>query len=241
MDRFFDGKVVIITGGGRGIGAATAIQYAALGAKTFIVSRTDDELMMVQKQIKDNGGECEFMVADLKDVHAPQKIFEAAVAKYSKVDILVNNAAIILRKKLTEATLEDWQSTMDINVRALFFMCQQAFNHMKPKEGCSIVNISSLSGVRFVDKFPGFSIYCASKFAVTGLTEALAVEGRELGIRVNAVAPGAVNTKMLEDNAPELEAEAYPEDIANMIVDLSDSDKSRIITGSIVEIFSNAN
>nr|WP_246159124.1 SDR family oxidoreductase [Reyranella soli] len=103
----------------------------------------------------------------------------------------------------------------------------------------AIVNISSLGGVRRTEKFPGLAAYVASKFAVVGLTEAFAVESIKLGVRTNAIAPGAVNTEMLRQVAPHLRTSTEPEDIAKTVVMLCDDDLSRRINGSLVEIYSN--
>jgi 3-oxoacyl-[acyl-carrier protein] reductase len=130
---------------------------------------------------------------------------------------------------------------MRINVRGSFLCAKEAFKHMKVgKRGGSIVNISSLAGIRGTEKFPGLSSYTVSKFAVIGLTESIAVEGKPHGIRANCIAPGAVKTRMLKEAAPELKTTTKPEDIAKTVLYLCDDTWSGHLTGSLVEVFSNS-
>lgn len=110
-------------------------------------------------------------------------------------EVLVNNAAVLVKGPLAELTAEDWDLQVDSTLRAAFLCSREAFRRMRP--GGAIVNISSLSGVAGAEKFPGMAAYVAAKSGLAGLTEALAVEGRPLGIRVNAVSPGAIDTPML--------------------------------------------
>ncbi|NBX81882.1 SDR family NAD(P)-dependent oxidoreductase, partial [bacterium] len=127
-----------------------------------------------------------------------------------------------------------------INLTGTFLCAQEFFRCAKEKPGKrSIVNISSLAGIRGTEKFPGLSSYVASKFGVVGLTEALAVEGKALGVRVNCIAPGAVDTEMLRKAAPQLKADAMPADIAKIVVFLSDPEQSGVVSGSTVELFTN--
>jgi 3-oxoacyl-[acyl-carrier protein] reductase len=136
--------------------------------------------------------------------------------------------------------LDIWQQTLNVNVTGSMLCSRALFNHaQKAKKGGAIVNISSLGGIRSTQKFKGLLPYVTSKFAVVGLTEALAVEGKELGIRVNCVAPGAVDTDMLKKAAPFLKTSTYPEDVAKTILFLCDAEQSGKISGSTLEIHSN--
>lgn len=127
---------------------------------------------------------------------------------------------------------------MAINLRGAMLCAQQAFRLMR-EQGGSIVNVSSLGGVAGTEKFPGYAAYTVSKFALTGLTEALAAEGKSLKIRVNGVAPGAVDTTMLRQAAPHLRTQTTPADVAKVIAFLCDPSQSACMTGATLVIDSN--
>ena len=131
-----------------------------------------------------------------------------------------------------------WDHVLAVNLRGTFLCCRAAFQAMIPLDGGVIVNLSSLSGVRGVEKFPGLSAYNTSKFGVAGLSEILAVEGRPHNIRVIAVSPGAVDTEMLRAAAPHLKASMTPEELARIIAFLVGPD-ARPLSGTNLEIFSN--
>jgi NAD(P)-dependent dehydrogenase (short-subunit alcohol dehydrogenase family) len=153
------------------------------------------------------------------------------------VKFLVNNAATFHVTPVPQLSVEAFDEVMAVNVRGTFLCARELLRH--PVDGGAIVNISSLGGVRRTEKFPGLAAYVASKFAVVGLTEALAVESIKLGVRTNAIAPGAVNTEMLREVAPHLRTSTEPEDIANSVLTLCDGTLSRRINGSLLEIYSN--
>ena len=135
---------------------------------------------------------------------------------------------------------EAWERTCAINIRAPFLLSHEFMRRLKEADlPGSIVNLTSLGGVRSTDKFPGLSLYTTSKFAVGGMTEALAVEGRPMRVRVNAVAPGAVDTEMLRQAAPHLKTNTTPADVARVITYLCNAAESKALTGSIIEIHSN--
>ena len=134
--------------------------------------------------------------------------------------------------------MADWDQVLAVNLRGAVLCARQAFRLMR-EHGGAIVNVSSLGGVPGTEKFPGYAAYTVSKFALTGLTEALAAEGREHNIRVNAVAPGAVDTAMLRQAAPHLRTRTGPADVAKVIAFLCDSTESGCMTGATLAIHSN--
>jgi 3-oxoacyl-[acyl-carrier protein] reductase len=154
----------------------------------------------------------------------------------------VNNAAIGYAIEFLGTPIEQMQANWDqmqaVNIRAPLLLTQE-FMRRIGKAGGSVVNLGSLGGIRGTVKFPGLTPYVATKFAIAGLTEALAVEGRSIGVRVNAVAPGAVDTEMLRKAAPHLKTETHPEDVAKVIVYLCDAEESGPLTGTVLEIHSN--
>jgi NAD(P)-dependent dehydrogenase (short-subunit alcohol dehydrogenase family) len=238
-----NGKIAIVTGAGRGVGAATARLFAREGAKVVLASRSQADLDRVAAEIKAEvgAGYTLSIPTDVSDEGQVEALFQQTLAQFGPVDILVNNAAIIEVRDFIEMDLATWEQVMSVNVRGTFLCSREAFRQMSQNgQGGAIVNLSSLSGVRGPEKFKGFSAYIVSKYGVLGLTESLAVEGKPYNIRVNCISPGAVDTAMLKKAAPFLKTNTTPEDIARTILFLADSVQSGHINGANLEIFSNA-
>jgi NAD(P)-dependent dehydrogenase (short-subunit alcohol dehydrogenase family) len=238
----FKGRIAVVTGGGRGIGAAAAHALAGAGAKVALVARTRSELETVAREINERfgAGTAWFEAVDVGDETQVRSLFKKIRKDLGPVDILINNAGIFVKAELENHSAEDWDRVFAVNVRGAFLCSREAFAHFKEgKRGGSIVNLSSLAGVRGTEKFPGLSSYVASKFAVVGLTEALAVEGRPHGIRVNCVAPGAVDTEMMRKAVPHLKTKTNPGDVAGTLLYLCDPARSGPVSGALIEIFSN--
>lgn len=231
-------RVALITGGGRGIGAATAEALACKGARVIVASRTETELTTTVARIQSAGLDATSIILDVADEAAVDAAFAGIAAEFGRLDILVNNAAILSSGPFAEMAMADWDRLLAVNLRGAVLCARQAFRLMRERGG-SIVNVSSLGGVSGTEKFPGYTAYTVSKFALTGLTEALAAEGREHRIRVNAVAPGAVDTAMLRQAAPHLRTETGPADVAKVIAFLCDPTESGCVTGAILAINSN--
>ena len=238
----FEKKVAIITGGGRGIGAATAKLLASRGAKVVVTSRTQDEIEEVARALNAQYGEGTALAVrtDVSDESAVQNLFRQAEIAYGHVDILVNNAGAIVVQDFIDFDSKAWDQVMNVNVRGSFLCAREFFRSIKNSggRGC-IVNLSSLGGIKGTEKFKGMSAYVVAKHAVVGLTESLAVEGRALGIRVNCVAPGAVDTLMLKQAAPFLKTKTTPDDVARTIAFLCDETQATALNGAIIEIHSN--
>jgi NAD(P)-dependent dehydrogenase (short-subunit alcohol dehydrogenase family) len=235
-------KVAIVTGAGRGIGAATAELFARDGARVVLASRTEQELADTARAIAAVAGEKRVLAVrtDLADEAAIVALFEQTLARFGDVHVLVNNAALFVGGEVTEMDAATWDAVFAVNVRGVFLASREAFRRFRALgHGGAIVNVSSLGGLRGTQKFPGFSAYTTSKYAVVGLTDTLAVEGRPHGIRVNCVAPGAVDTRMLREAAPFLRTRTVPADVARSIRFLCDDEESGAITGTVLEIQSN--
>jgi len=241
MALSFQDKVAVVTGGGKGIGRACALRFAQLGARVALISRTENELRKVQKEIVECSDRPALIFSgDVSEETAVIRFFKLINDELGPVDFLVNNAATLHVSELSEHELAAWDHVMAVNVRGAFLCSQQAVRQMKAaKKAGAIVNVGSLEGIRGPEKFKGLGSYIASKYALLGLTESLAVGGREFGIRANLVAPGAVNTEMLHKAAPHLKTNTEPEDIARTITFLCDDEQSRHLSGSVVEILSN--
>ena len=230
--------IALITGGGRGIGAATAEALARKGAHVIVASRTEAELIATVTRLRAAGLGASWQVLDVADDAAVDAAFDRIAAEFGRLDMLVNNAAIIASGAFTEMTMADWDRLMAVNLRGAVLCARQAFRLMQERGG-SIVNVSSLGGVPGTEKFPGYAAYTVSKFALTGLTEALAAEGKACNIRVNGVAPGAVDTDMLRKAAPHLRTRTTPADVAKVIAFLCDPAESGCMTGAMLTINSN--
>ena len=232
------GQVALITGGGRGIGATTAEALARKGAQVIVASRTQTELTATVARIQADGLDAAAITLDVADEAAVDAAFARIAAEQGRLDILVNNAAILLGGPFAEMAMVDWDRLLAVNLRGAVLCARQAFRLMRERGG-TIVNVSSLGGVPGTEKFPGYAAYTVSKYALTGLTEALAAEGREHHIRVNAVAPGAVDTAMLRQAAPHLRTRTGPADVAKVIAFLCDPAESGCMTGATLVINSN--
>ncbi len=240
MPGALENKVAIVTGAGRGIGAATARLFAREGAKVVLASRSKTELNQVSGEIEQAGGTCLAVPTDISEESQVQALFKKTLETFGPVNILVNNAAAFEKRDFAEMDLATWESVLNVNIRGTFLCSREAFRQMiAAGQKGTLVNLTSLSGVRGPEKFPGSSAYVVSKYGVLGLSEILAVEGKLHGIRVNSVAPGAVDTVMLKKAAPFLNTSTTPDDIARTILFLADEAQSGHISGANIEIFSN--
>jgi NAD(P)-dependent dehydrogenase (short-subunit alcohol dehydrogenase family) len=239
----FENKVVLITGGTRGIGFATAKLFAQEGARVVIVGRGKDSTTEAGRQIRGRGepgdvsvaADCERIVTRTLDLHA-------------RLDVLVNCAGVIFRNRTVEGTSEEeWDATFDVNVKGTFLMSKYALPALRETKGC-IVNVASYVGLV---GFAGASAYAASKAAILNLTRSMALDHAREGIRVNAVCPGSVDTDMIHDawqqfgdveRARTLWAEkhplgriATPEEVGRAILFLA-SQEASFITGAALPV-----
>ena len=232
------GRLAVVTGASRGIGAATAEAIAAAGAHVVLAARDREALDAVARRIRDAGGEATPAPTDVSSLTDVERLF-GAVEEAGPLAALVCAAAVLTSARLTETTSEIWEETLGVNLTGSFLCCRAAFTAMRAAGEGRIVNIASLSGVYATEKFPGLAAYNASKYGVIGLTEAIAVEGKEVGISAICVSPGAVDTQMLRRANPELRPGLTPDQVANLIVALLDSPLVPA-SGANIPLFSNA-
>ena len=232
-------QVAIITGAGRGIGRATALRLARAGAYVVLFSRTRSHLDETAAEIIRCGGHVLDIAGDVAREEDVQGLFQQVRQTYGHIDILVNCAGIVAVRPFVEMDAATWDQVIGVNLRGTFLCCREAFRIMTVQKQGVIINLSSLSGVKGVEKFPGLSAYNVSKSGVAGLTEILAVESKPYNIRVCAVSPGAVSTEMLRQAAPHLKADMTPEDLADILFFLAD-DSGKMFNGSNIELFTNA-
>jgi len=211
------GKVAVVTGAGRGIGAAVARLLARERARVVLASRTESELRCVAEEISREGGKALAVRADVRRAEQVKALFDAA-ERLGRVEVLINNAGIALRKPLVDTTEEEFDDIMATNVRGVFLCCREALRRGMLEYGGVIVNVASGAGKV---GFPQLSAYCASKFAVLGLTQALALEVSPR-VAVYAVCPGGTNTRMYRSLYPEDDFSKLlsPEEVASAVVAL---------------------
>lgn len=236
----FAGKVALVTGGNAGIGRATAIEFARQGAKVVVSGRRDKEGNEVIAEIKAAGGDAIFVKANVSKESDVQALIEKTLTTYGRLDFAFNNAGVEQSfSSLPEQAEETFDQIMDINVKGVWLSMKHQIPAMLKNGGGAIVNNSSVAGVIGMATVP---IYVASKHAVVGLTKSVALEYAKQNVRVNSVAPGAVETRMFLDfaAAPEIRQMlesahpmgriGQPEEIANAVVWLC-SDKASFVTG----------
>jgi NAD(P)-dependent dehydrogenase (short-subunit alcohol dehydrogenase family) len=236
--RWLAGRLAVVTGASRGIGAATAAAMAAAGAHVVLAARDRRALEGVAGRIRDAGGQATAVPTDVSDEAAVGRLF-SQVADVGRVGALVCAAGVLTPALFAETTPAVWAETLGVNLTGTYLCCRAAFTAMAPGSAGRIVNIGSLSGVYATEKFPGLAAYNVSKYGVIGLTEAIAVEGREHGISAICLSPGAVDTEMLRRANPALRPGLTPDDVAELIVTLLDGPLAAL-SGANIPLFSNA-
>ena len=244
MMRRFDDKAVLVTGAASGIGRATAERLAAEGAYVFCADVQPTRIEETVAAIHKSDGRAIAHSCDLADTEAPAKAVAAAVKALGKLDVLCNIAGLVRMDKTHELELENWNRVIAINLTATFLMCKAAIPHLLERRG-NIVNTASTAGIQGM---PWGAAYGSSKAGVIGLTRALAVEYGKLGLRVNAICPGSVETPMMNaDMFPKgvdmklvhrimpLDKARAPETVASVIAMLA-SDDGVHINGETIRV-----
>jgi NAD(P)-dependent dehydrogenase (short-subunit alcohol dehydrogenase family) len=242
-----NGKSAVITGAGNGIGRATAIQFADEGARLVINDIDKRSLAAVAETLRSAGADIVEVVGSVADPADAQAMISAAVSNYGVIDILVANAGVIPLGTITDTAPEDWDRVMDVDARGMFLTCKYAITEMARQGSGSIICLSSISGMAGQG---GQAAYGPAKFVATGLTRHLAVEWAQHGIRVNAVAPGTIETEAVRQVVKTAEGRRYvdlireqhpmkrlgqPAEVAQAIVFLA-SDDASFITGEVLAV-----
>ncbi|WP_307330388.1 SDR family NAD(P)-dependent oxidoreductase [Evansella vedderi] len=229
-------KVALVTGGGRGIGRETCILLAKQGAKIAVFSNNLQECEDTANYIiEEIGGEAISIQGDVRSEVDVSRTVRETQEKLGSVDILVNNAGVMSLKPFVETDVKEWDFVQDINIRGTYLFARAVIPEMIRKKTGVILNISSIWGTK---GGPNRSAYITSKYAVIGFTKALGEEMKPYKVRVNAVCPGPVDTKMMEELAPDVNKEnwLHPKDIAHVIVDLC-LPHSVAVTATAIEAF----
>ncbi|WP_432714251.1 SDR family NAD(P)-dependent oxidoreductase [Pedobacter sp.] len=242
-----ENRTVIITGGNSGIGKATAIGFAKKGYNVVISGRNESTGIRTLSEIRAKGVEAEFFKADVRHEEDVIKLINGTMERFGKIDIMVNNGGIAGASEglLADTSAVNMRDLLDTNVMGVFFGMKYSINAMLNNGGGAIINLASIAGLNGILYA---AQYCASKHAVVGLTKAAAVEYAQHGIRINAVAPGAIKTEVFKSSldsglyTEESIAAIHPmnrmgvvEDIANAIIFLA-AEENSFLTGSILSV-----
>jgi len=228
------GKVALVTGGSRGIGKAIAAAYARQGARVFICARGENDVARTVNEIRDAGGEIAGLEGDVGKAEDAQRIVEAAVDRYRRIDVLVNNASLLgPRVTIASYPVSDWEAVMRVNLTGVLLLTQQVLQVMIPERQGSIINVSS--GVGRTGK-ARWGAYACSKAGLEGFTQVLADELKDSGIRVNSVNPAATRTVMRAEAYPDEDPLTLPapEEIMPIFLYLA-SDESVGVTGKALD------
>jgi NAD(P)-dependent dehydrogenase (short-subunit alcohol dehydrogenase family) len=196
------GKVALITGGNSGIGAATAKLFAAEGACVVIVGRNESRGNRVLAEIQAAGGEALWIACDVRNSAEARRAVQWTQREFGRLDILFNNAGIILRKNVVDMSEEEWDDNLDTNLKSAFLFAKFALPIMIEQHSGVIINNGSGWGLK---GGPNAASYCASKAGLVNLTRAMALDHSAQGIRINCICPGDVDTPMLDDEARQLQ------------------------------------
>jgi NAD(P)-dependent dehydrogenase (short-subunit alcohol dehydrogenase family) len=235
-------KIAIVTGGSSGLGYATVKKFTENNIFTFVIGRDEEKL---KKACTEFGKNCEPVVFDVTQLDKIPALIKKLAGQKGRIDILVNNAGINQKKPLIEVSDEEFQKIIHTNVNSVFSLSREVSKLMITQKAGSIINISSMAAQYGL---PGVISYTASKTAIDGMTRAMAVELSPLGIRVNAIAPGFIFTKMSSaalDSDPQRKQKVLsrtpmgklglPEDVANAVYFLA-SDESAFLTGTVIPV-----
>ena len=235
----FTNKTAIMTGGAGGIGLAIASRFAAEGANIMLADISMEQLQKASQSLKSNGlDSLELSQCDVSNEQQVQATVTGAVSRFGTLDIVVNNAGLMIFKKLEETSQQDWDRILKVDLMGAFYFTKYAFLNMK--QGGTIINISSIHAL---ETTPMVTTYAAAKAGLLSLTRSSAIEGKAKGIRVNAILPGAIDTPMLWEN-PNIKAGleqvskdsvGKPEDIAGVAAFLA-SDDAAFVQGAMIEV-----
>ncbi|MGK7898046.1 MAG: 3-oxoacyl-[acyl-carrier-protein] reductase [Xenococcus sp. (in: cyanobacteria)] len=239
--QYLKDKVAIATGASRGIGKATAFALASVGAKVVVnYARSSEAAAAVVQTIVDAGGEAIAIQADVSQAEEVEALIKETLAKYSRIDVLVNNAGITKDTLLMRMKLEQWQAVIDLNLTGVFLCTKAVTKTMLKQRSGRIINIASVAGQM---GNPGQANYSAAKAGVIGFTKTVAKELASRGVTVNAVAPGFIETDMTQDLSTDdilkfipLGRYGKPEEIAGMVRFLAADPAAAYITGQVFNV-----
>lgn len=240
-------KIAIVTGARRGMGRTHALALAKQGAKVAVTDIDEGQCQIVVDEIKNAGGDAMCFKMDVSNPNEINEIFDKVISVWGRLDILVNNSGIYVPKLALDMTEEEWDRTIDINLKGYFFCAQRAAKEMAKNKWGRIVNIASVASGGVGIGILASAHYTASKGGIIGMTETLAIEWAPLGINVNAIGPGVIDTPMVQNagmsqeqldgilGGVPLRRMGRPEEISSAVVFLA-SEEASYITGATLYV-----
>jgi NAD(P)-dependent dehydrogenase (short-subunit alcohol dehydrogenase family) len=236
-----DGQVALVTGASSGLGRATAVALAQAGADVALLARGKQDLEQTAAEVERAGRRALVLVADLADAEQLTGAVARAVEAFGRVDVLVNAAGTDVPAPVAELATSDWDRVLAVNLRAPFVLARAVFPHMRAVGGGTIVNVSSVAGRR---GWANAAAYCASKFGLTGLTQALAAEGRAHGVRACVLYPGAMATswgvwspderERAQGGRPPASQALPPQEVAALVVWIATAPAELVLNEAVV-------
>jgi NADP-dependent 3-hydroxy acid dehydrogenase YdfG len=193
MSNNIEGKIVVITGASSGLGEATARLLSAQGAVLVLGARRVDRLQSLADELAGRGGKALAVCTDVTDCEQVKRLVDAAVHTYGRIDVMINNAGLMPLSPLERLKIEDWDRTIDVNIKGVLYGIAAALPHMMQQKAGHIINVSSVAGHKVR---PGNAVYAATKHAVRALSEGLRMEVKPYNIRTTVISPGAVATEL---------------------------------------------
>ncbi|MBZ0295076.1 MAG: SDR family oxidoreductase [Anaerolineae bacterium] len=193
MNNNIEGKVVVITGASSGLGAATARLLAAQGASVVLGARRADRLQSLADELNNSGGKALSLPTDVTDPDQVQRLVDKAVQTYGRIDVIINNAGLMPHSPLERRKIDDWNRTIDVNIKGVLYGIAAAIPYMKAQKSGHIINVSSVAGHKVN---PGGAVYSATKTAVRVISEALRQEVKPYNMRTTVISPGAIDTEL---------------------------------------------
>ena len=238
------GKVVVVSGAGKGIGFETVLRFLELGCKVAAITRTEADLLNLSASAGENAKHLFTFYGDVSSIGEVNAFADAVFEQYGQIDVLINNAGMRFRKPFIEITYDEWRNVMDVNLGSTFLMCQAFGKHMLMQRSGRIINMASIVGTLGLPELSG---YAASKGGIIRLTKSLALEWAEFGINVNVVAPGFCETSYTDNFKKKTDLYQFTldrtpkghwgqsKDIANACVYLASS-LSDYVTGEVLNV-----
>jgi NAD(P)-dependent dehydrogenase (short-subunit alcohol dehydrogenase family) len=223
-----ENKVVIITGGSEGLGKGTARVFAESGWNVVITARVKEKLHRVAEELKTPKGKVIAIPTDVSNAEQVQSMAEQTLKEFGRIDVLINNAAIDYSASIEELTVKQWDQIIGVNLSGVFYTSKAVFPSMKQQKSGYIINISSVAGKK---GWPNATAYCASKFALTGFTQALNGEGKPHNVRCSVVYPGGMDTNWHEERNPQF---LHPEDVGRFLHHMVTQDPRFVVNEAVI-------